>query len=94
LFTPLRRGFLFRSGHWLATAFVWTVDDMAMATPVEEQALRYASARVGGDESLADRLGATPEMLQAWMYDGAELPDDKLLALVDLLLAETAPDKD
>ena len=38
-----------------------------------------------GREELATRLRTTPELLDAWRYGHATMPDRKVLALIDLV---------
>lgn len=63
----------------------------SMVESVESQALRYASELVGGRDALADRLGVRSEVLQDWLEDRSTLPDEKLLALLDLILKALGP---
>ena len=63
----------------------------SMVESVERQALRYASELVGGPDALAKRLGVSPEVLQDWLEARRALPDEKLLALLDLILKALGP---
>lgn len=57
-----------------------------MVDSVESQALQYASELLGGHDALARRMGVAPEVLQDWMEGRRELPDDYLLAVLDIVL--------
>lgn len=57
-----------------------------MVDSVEGMALKYASELLGGQDALARRMAVPPEVLQDWMDGRGELPDDKLLALLDIIL--------
>src|SRR5258706_2712082 len=50
--------------------------------------LRAASEIVGGDSTLADRLGISEMTLSVYMTDSRELPDQLLLRALDIILAE------
>lgn len=57
-----------------------------MVDSVERQALRHASGLAGGDEPLARRLGISIATLETWLTGEVSVPDEKLLALLSLLL--------
>ncbi|HWA37967.1 MAG TPA: hypothetical protein VG873_08900 [Burkholderiales bacterium] len=57
-----------------------------MGDSVESQAIRYASGLAGGEESLASRLGVSLATLRVWMAGAEQVPDDKLLALLNVIL--------
>jgi DNA-binding transcriptional regulator YiaG len=70
--------FLVRTGHGF--------DDGWMGESVESQAIQYASGLAGGRESLATRLGVGVATLELWLSGQEQMPDDKLLALLNVIL--------
>ena len=62
------------------------------ARPVHAECIRRAALLVGGYAALAERVGASPRMLEWWARGGAgEVPDAVFLAAVDVLLGEPRP---
>jgi transcriptional regulator with XRE-family HTH domain len=57
-----------------------------MVDTVEAQALRYAARLAGSNERLAMRLQVGAPTLDRWLSGEEPMPDDKLLALLSLLL--------
>lgn len=67
---------------WMGSGF----DDGRMGESVESQAIQYASGLAGGRESLATRLGVELATLESWLSGQEQMPDDKLLALLNVIL--------
>ena len=62
------------------------------ANPLVIRALEVAEKRIGM-KALSERLGSPAGSIEAWRHGKATMPEDKFLALVDLL-TEIAVDWD
>ncbi len=58
-----------------------------MLNDIHTRALRCAAQRVGGDEQLRQRLGASQDDFSTWAGQ-AELPRNVFLRLVDIITGE------
>jgi len=71
--------------HFLVQG-AYCIDHPAMVDTVEAQALRYAARLAGSNERLAMQLQVSVATLDRWLGGEEAMPDDKLLALLSLLL--------
>lgn len=70
----------------IALRYSLLVSDRLSTNPLVSRVLEIVVRELGVID-VADRLGATPKLVEEWMQGEAALPESKFHALVDVLIA-------